>query len=205
MKRYLIITMMIVGCGPRSGNDNSHLRSPQYPPVDYVERMQAYQDSVNNAFITGANGVLSDEDLRHPHDLEFYPPNASYRVPARFEGIDNGEVFLMETSTDRLPEYRRFGVLHFTLYNRELKLHLYQNLEYPDYLFCPFKDKTNGDITYGAGRYLDFELKDTLDPVIDFNYAYNPLCAYNERYSCPIPPYENHLDVAIEAGVKKWH
>jgi hypothetical protein len=78
-------------------------------------------------------------------------------------------------------------------------------VEQPEYLFCPFKDLTNGVDTYGAGRYLDFTLSDINNPILDFNYAYNPYCAYNAGYSCPIPPYENHLKIAITAGEKKWH
>jgi uncharacterized protein (DUF1684 family) len=78
-------------------------------------------------------------------------------------------------------------------------------VEQPEYLFCPFKDKTNGNQTYGSGRFLDFEEKDLENMVLDFNYAYNPYCAYNSNYSCPIPPFENHLDVEVLAGEKNWH
>jgi uncharacterized protein (DUF1684 family) len=72
-------------------------------------------------------------------------------------------------------------------------------------LFCPFKDKTNGKQSYGAGRFLDFEEKDLENMVVDFNYAYNPYCAYNSNFSCPIPPLENHLEIAVMAGEKAWH
>ena len=82
---------------------------------------------------------------------------------------------------------------------------LYQNVEQPDYLFLPFKDLTNGKKSYGAGRYLDFKLADLKEPIIDFNLAYNPYCAYNKDFSCPIPPRENHLAIALPAGEKKWH
>jgi len=70
-------------------------------------------------------------------------------------------------------------------------------------LFIPFIDETSGNETYGAGRYMDIRIGDLEDnPVIDFNTCYNPYCAYNNRYSCPVPPSENHLTVPIHAGVK---
>ena len=73
--------------------------------------------------------------------------------------------------------------------------------EYEDYLFIPFNDLTNGNETYDAGRYMDLETTDENTIVIDFNKAYNPYCAYNDEFSCPIPPRENDLDVEIIAGV----
>jgi uncharacterized protein (DUF1684 family) len=90
-------------------------------------------------------------------------------------------------------------------------LAIYQNVDlvntagYEDYLFIPFKDLTNGEDTYGGGRYLDLKIPEGETILIDFNRAYNPYCAYNHNYSCPIPPFENHLKVKIEAGVKKYH
>ncbi|MBZ0243452.1 MAG: DUF1684 domain-containing protein, partial [Bacteroidales bacterium] len=87
----------------------------------------------------------------------------------------------------------------------------FQNLDIleknPDYkgLFVPFKDKTNGKISYGGGRYLDIEIPESAQLILDFNNAYNPYCAYNSKWSCPIPPYENHLKISICAGVKKYH
>lgn len=170
----------------------------------YVERMRAYQDSVTLSFVSGANGVLNEESLATAHAIPFFPPNVQYRVRARFEPVTDGRVFEMQTNTDRLPLYRDYGILHFQFGRDSLQLHVYQSLEHPESLFCPFKDLTNGTETYGAGRYLDFELEDMNDPLIDFNTCYNPYCAYNLNYSCPIPPAENHLQVRVEAGVKKY-
>jgi uncharacterized protein (DUF1684 family) len=204
--RYLIIfsSILIVACNQQSSNDNSHLRSPQYPS-NYWLKVKNYQDSFTAMYASGANGVLLPEDVSLETKIDFYEPNEEYKISANFERIFDGEVFEMPTSTDRLPEYRPFGKLHFVLNGDSLELTLYQSLDHPDYLFCPFKDQTNGKETYGAGRYLDFEMADTLNPIIDFNYCYNPLCAYNHKYSCPIPPIENHLQAKIEAGIKKWH
>jgi hypothetical protein len=116
----------------------------------------------------------------------------------------------MPTSTDRMPLYSKYGELTFKINGKELTLQVFQNQElikregYEDYLFVPFADLTNGGETYGGGRYLDFHIPKSDEVYIDFNKAYNPYCAYSDRYSCPKVPDENYLDVLVEAGVLKW-
>lgn len=171
----------------------------------YQIKVQHFRDSTSAMFLSGANGVLEKKDISPMGKLHYYPADEEYRVAATFTPIENGQIFEMQTNTDRLPEYKRYGKLTFTIDGEPQELTLYQNVDQPDYLFLPFKDLTNGNATYGAGRYLDFSPKDLENLVIDFNYSYNPYCAYNKAYSCPIPPIENHLQVAIEAGEKKWH
>lgn len=82
---------------------------------------------------------------------------------------------------------------------------LVHGLEYNDHLFLPFLDDTNGDATYGGGRYIDLRIPKNDIIKIDFNTAYNPYCAYNGKYSCPIVPSENYLPVKVEAGVKAFN
>ena len=116
----------------------------------------------------------------------------------------------MKTTSDRAAEYRKYGELKFQLQGKKFKLNLYQNIKlsqrkgYEDYLFLPFTDASNGEGSYGGGRYIDFRIPKGKEVVIDFNKAYNPYCAYNGKYSCPIPPVENDISVAIKAGVKTW-
>ena len=171
----------------------------------YSQKVLRYRDSMDAVFYSGSNKILPKEAIATDGKLNYFLPDESYRVQAQFIPIKNGEVFKMKTNTDRLPEYRKYGKLSFTIQNQNLVLTLYQNLEQPEYLFCPFKDKTNGKQSYGAGRFLDFEKKDLVNMVLDFNYAYNPYCAYNSNFSCPIPPLENHLEIALMAGEKAWH
>ena len=118
----------------------------------------------------------------------------------------------MKTSTDRLPIYQRVGYLHFKIEDNDYSLSVFRNLdlskkkEFKNYLFIPFKDFTNGVETYGGGRYLDIDKPVKKgDWIIDFNKAYNPYCAYSYKYSCPIPPEENFLEVEIKAGVKNYN
>jgi uncharacterized protein (DUF1684 family) len=171
----------------------------------YSQKVLRYRDSMDAVFYSGSNKILPKEAIATDGKLNYFLPDESYRVQAQFIPIKNGEVFKMKTNTDRLPEYRKYGKLSFTIQNQNLVLTLYQNLEQPEYLFCPFKDKTNGKQSYGAGRFLDFEKKDLVNMVLDFNYAYNPYCAYNSNFSCPLPPLENHLEIAVMAGEKAWH
>jgi len=116
----------------------------------------------------------------------------------------------MKTTTDRLPVYVKYGEAYFVLDGVQCKLNIYQNQEliklekYRDYLFIPYLDETSGKESYGGGKYLDLRIPKGDSILIDFNKAYNPYCAYNHHYSCPIPPYENRLNVAVEAGVKAY-
>ena len=101
--------------------------------------------------------------------------------------------------------YIAFATASFKIDKKLCTLVLYK---YPDdvqskpLLFVPFKDLSNGTSTYTGGRYLDLELTNNKTITIDFNKAYNPFCVYNYQYTCPIPPKENFLDVAIDAGEK---
>lgn len=142
--------------------------------------------------------------------LNYYKVDPTFRILAAFV-IDTSEMpFKMPTTTSREPEYRKYGILSFTIGDTLVQLTAFQNLDLlkrnPEYksLFVPFKDRSNRSATYGGGRYLDIPMATTDSMVLDFNLAYNPYCAYDERWSCPIPPFENHLTVFIAAGEKNY-
>ena len=178
---------------------------------DHDAEIEHYRDSINHHFGDTATSILEKQDMAGFKGLDFYPNSSRYRVEARFKRIENGKEFKMKTSTDRLPVYRPYGKLMFEIDGKKLELIAYQNVkhaqneEYKNHLFVPFTDLTNGEDTYGGGRYLDLDLSKMTDKaIIDFNKCYNPYCAYNGKYSCPIPPKENNLKVRIEAGVKAF-
>lgn len=177
----------------------------------YQTDIQHRRDSINQFFKMDSHSPLDSADRILFIDLAYFNIDAAYNVPCTFKKQKRGKKFRMKTTTDRLPAYRVYGTMHFFLDSIPLQLTIYQNIElskrtgYEDYLFCPFKDQTNGEESYGGGRYLDFRMKDVEKGMIDFNLCYNPYCAYNYRYSCPIPPKSNHLNIAIQAGVKKFH
>lgn len=169
------------------------------------------QKELNESFADSAQSPLTEEDLKHFKGLDFFPINEKFILTARFVRTKGQKKFGMKTTTSRLPLYKKYGELHFEIDGRTFRLNVYQNLDlkkkpgYADYLFLPFSDLTNGKESYIGGRYLDFRIPDGDTVVLDFNRCYNPYCAYNYKYSCPIVPMENDLDIAIEAGVKKIH
>ncbi len=142
--------------------------------------------------------------------LEYFPVDEKYRVEAKLRLTGDTSIIEIPTNTDRTPKYRRYAIATFTLEEDTLQLTLYQSVnlmkdpDYQNYLFLPFNDLTNGVETYGGGRYLDLKKSAKDSVIIDFNKAYNPYCAYNAKYSCPIPPDENNLKTQIRAGEKAF-
>lgn len=175
------------------------------------ETSKEFQDNLNKEYADAKESPLMKEDLAEFKGLDFFPIDVAYIVTAKFVKSKNEKVFQMKTSTSRLPEYKKYGELHFILNGKELKLNVYQNMDliqregYEDYLFLPFSDLTNGKESYIGGRYIDMRIQKGKTWTIDFNKAYNPYCAYNHKYSCPKVPLENDLPIEIKAGVKKFH
>jgi len=135
--------------------------------------------------------------------LRYYPLSAAHVLRARLEPLER-EVVMLVTSIGDAQPYVRAGRAAFELGGQPLALMLYR----PTYeteverFFIPFKDATSGVETYGAGRYLEAARLPDGHVLLDFNYAYNPFCAYNGRYRCPLPPAENRLPLPIHAGEK---
>jgi uncharacterized protein (DUF1684 family) len=135
--------------------------------------------------------------------LQYYPPDPVFRVPAQLRLSSERPVAEMPTSTGTTMRYERVGLLEFTLHGQQLSLGAFVPEGEPiSELFIPFADETTGAETYSAGRYLNIRPTATGLYTIDFNYAYNPYCAYNKSYECPFPPPSNRLKVAIRAGEK---
>ncbi|MBL4724271.1 MAG: DUF1684 domain-containing protein [Lutibacter sp.] len=179
----------------------------------YEDGIKLHQYELNTQYSDENESPLTKEDLKTFKALDFFEINKVYRVEAIFEETPNSPIFEMQTTTERLPLYRKYGIAHFTLNDEKFALSVYQNqnimtsIEYEDYLFIPFNDTTNGSLSYGGGRYIDVEIPSKVSNtlIIDFNKSYNPYCAYNSKYSCPIPPKENNLNTAINAGVKAFN
>ncbi|WP_242203767.1 DUF1684 domain-containing protein [Aestuariivivens insulae] len=170
-----------------------------------------FQKEQNAKFKDASTSPLKDKDRKTFNGLEFFKFDSTYIVKAQFKRTPNEKAFKMKTTTDRLPVYVKYGELIFNLKGEDFKLNIYQNqglIEkegYEDYLFLPFLDETNGLESYGGGRYIDTRIPKGDTVIIDFNQAYNPYCAYNDKYSCPIVPRGNYLRTRIEAGVKAFN
>jgi uncharacterized protein (DUF1684 family) len=138
--------------------------------------------------------------------LSYFPENGALAVRAALEteGVDLDEEIAMQTTTGDTQVYRRAGLARFLVDGEPAGVTLFRSPSMHE-LFLPFRDATSGRETYGAGRYLEVEPPAPGEPVeIDFNYAYNPYCAYNPDWSCPIPPGENWLAVPIRAGERAF-
>lgn len=175
--------------------------------TDPIKEVKAFQEKINKEFKDPKTSPLEPKDLKKFKGLAFFPIDTSFRVVAKFVETPGQIPFQMPTTTNRKPVYEKFGEAHFELAGEKIILNLYQSHdlreteEYHDYLFLPFTDLTNGNGTYGGGRYIGLRIPEGDSIVIDFNQAYNPYCAYNARYSCPIVPKENDIPLEVKAGV----
>lgn len=176
-----------------------------------LEKSKEAQEQLNEKFQDSSITPLSDKDLENFEGLDFFPLEKDYVVKATFKKTAKKSIISFPTSDPEVEKiYIKYGEAHFNLKGKEYSLSLYEpeggydDPDYKDYLFVPFTDLTNGDKTYGAGRYLDLKKPKGNTVTLDFNQAYNPYCAYASGYSCPIPPKENNLKVSIEAGVKDY-
>jgi len=170
-----------------------------------------FQIELNSSYKDATTSPLKDKDRKTFKGLDFFLFDSTYVVKTSLKRTPDEIPFKMKTTTSRLPNYVKYGELTFDLKGETYQLDIFQNLdlieeaEYEDYLFLPFLDDTNGEESYGGGRYVDTrQPEEGMTMVIDFNKAYNPYCAYNEKYSCPIVPRQNYVSTRIEAGVKAF-
>ena len=169
-----------------------------------------FQRELNAQFKDASKSPLSEKERKYFKGLDFFPVDSSYVVTAFLQRTPDSTYFDMKTTTERVARERVYGILHFELDERHFQLNVYQEEPkahsgvHTDHLFLPFLDATNGDETYGGGRYIDLTIPEGDAIIIDFNKAYNPTCVYNKKYSCPIVPRVNMLDIPIRAGVKMY-
>jgi uncharacterized protein (DUF1684 family) len=167
-----------------------------------MNTLEQFRKDKDDFFRNEPQSPLDEQQKREFAGLKYYPESLSLRLELKLEKKPQPEVVILPTSTGEAREYLHAGQIQFLVGGEQAILQVYDD----DYgYFLPFVDATAPEETYGAGRYLEpHDLGDGLLQV-DFNLAYNPYCAYNERWSCPLPPKENRLKVRIEAGEKKFH
>jgi uncharacterized protein (DUF1684 family) len=166
--------------------------------MDKYTQLRAQKDEF---FEFDPHSPLASEQKNSFSGLNYFPVNEKLRFELEVEKFEDQRSIPMQTSTGDLRTFIRFGQIHFSVDDELATLTVYSN---EHGFFIPFVDSQAGGDTYGAGRYLDPELNAAGKIVVDFNFAYNPYCAYNELYSCPIPPAENRLSVALKAGEKNY-
>jgi hypothetical protein len=168
-----------------------------------VSDLDEFRAAKDEFFALDHRSPLTDEQKAEFEGLAYFPEESSLRLVAPIDvDVDHDEV-RMQTSTGDEQVYRRAGIVRFEVDGEPAQITLYAS-EHQHGFFVPFRDATSGKETYGAGRYLEAEVLDDGRVEVDFNLAYNPYCAYNERWSCPLPPIENWLKVPIRAGERSF-
>lgn len=174
----------------------------------YVKLIQQHRKTYLATFKNSPSSPLSKKGVKQ---VQFFAPDERFYVHCQFTPTPDAQPFDLPTYSGVTQPYVQYGIAKFQLEGKTYQLSIYRKAnnvltQYRDYLFIPFKDLSNGETTYGGGRYLDLRLKDIVDNelMLDFNKAYNPYCAYSDGYVCPIPPDENHLDISILAGEKQY-
>lgn len=164
-----------------------------------LEIFRAEKDSF---FKSHPQSPLTSEQKQAFQGLNYFPENAALRLEVKVEEFSDKAEFAMQTSTGGVQTYSRYGKFTFAAEGETIELTIYQS---ENGFFLPFVDSLAGKETYPAGRYLEPELLPGNRFFVDFNLAYNPYCAYNEMWSCPITPPENRVKAAIRAGEKLFH
>lgn len=198
---YIFILLLSFSCSTQ--NSLNPRTEKERANVDIL----IFQKELINEWNNPEKTPLKADEKDNFQGIHFFPVDLNYRIHADFTPIKEGTTHPFPTSANKIKYYKEYGKINFILHSESFELTLYQSdppIEgYETSLFLPFMDETNGETTYGGGRYLDLEISDIKNKKvwIDFNQAYNPYCAYSSHYNCPIPPANNYLETEVKAGV----
>lgn len=159
--------------------------------------LESFRKEKDDFFRTSPQSPLTAAQKRTFHGLHYFPENQDIDLEVELEEFPVKQGIEMQTTTGDIQTYERFGRFRLEVDGQQAWLTVYHN---ENGYFLPFVDSQSGKETYGAGRYLEPEELGHGRFRVDFNLAYNPYCAYNEHWSCPITPAENRLKVPIRAG-----
>ncbi len=174
--------------------------------------VRAFREGRDRLFATHPQSPIAAADRQNFTGLSYFDADPRFRFRTRLEPADDDTEIVIETAgPDGDIRYRRAGRLQFEIDGEACALTVFWMLGYGGGLFLPFRDLTSGKQTYGGGRYLFDTVKNTYglalevaagspEVAVDFNYAYNPSCAYDPHWACPLAPRENWVPVAVTAG-----
>ena len=169
---------------------------------DHMSELKDFRAEKDEIFGRHPQSPLTPEQRKGFVGLQYFPENEDLRLNVKVEPLTDQTPMQMQTSTGGVQMYIRYGRFQFQVDGQTAELTIYQS---ENGFFLPFVDSLAGKETYPAGRYLEPEALPGGRFLVDFNMAYNPYCAYNEMWSCPITPAENRLKVPIMAGEKLFH
>ncbi len=164
-----------------------------------MSELEDFRAEKNDFFAHHPQSPLTPEQKRGFKGLNYFPENEALRLEVKVEPLNDPNPMLMQTSTGGVQEYSHLGKFSFQVDGQTAELTIYES---EHGYFLPFVDSLASKETYPAGRYLEPEPLPGNRFLVDFNIAYNPYCAYNEMWSCPITPAENRLKVPVQAGEK---
>lgn len=167
-----------------------------------MDELKHFREQKDEFFRTGPQSPLTGDQKDKFEGLRYFPENDDLRFELEIDEFDEQDEIRIQTNTGEVQTYTRYGEVKFEVDGEPAKLTVYEN---ENGFFLPFADALAGNETYGAGRYLDPHELPGGKLLLDFNMAYNPYCAYNENWSCPLTPPENRLDVPIRAGEKVFN
>lgn len=174
----------------------------------YGKKIEKQRQEKDHYMRTGSDSPFAESEEEFK-GLTYFPADINYRIKAKLIPVENKKVIELPTSDGLTKRYMDYAHAEFKLDGKMHQLLILEIIDMGPYrgtLFLAFGDDTSARETYGAGRYLDVKkIKGQNSIILDFNEAYNPYCAYNDNFSCPFPPKENLLSVAIKAGEKTYH
>lgn len=191
---FIILALSIIGIFVFSLVD-----SQKAAVVSHKEALEKHRIETDEYFRTNKDSPFESKEKMT--ELKYFEADSSYKIVADVQFVQKSEQTKFMMTDSSTGEVKKVGVARFELAGKTFSLSFYKE---NDHYFIPFKDLTNGNETYGAGRYLNVSLDKLKDKQmeIDFNYAYNPYCAYNHTFVCPIPPKENSLLFSVSVGEK---
>jgi len=167
-----------------------------------IEALRRFRAMKDDFLATDPSSPLTPRQRERFGGLAYFPPSPEFAVEAEIHPYVTPDDVDLVTSCGDTERYGRAGILWFEVDGVSSAITLFRS-DRGD-LFVPFRDATSGSETYGAGRYLEARSLGDGRTLLDFNYAYNPYCAYSTGWRCPLPPIENHLAVPIRAGERSY-
>jgi uncharacterized protein (DUF1684 family) len=167
-----------------------------------MTQLETFRAQKDEFFASHPESPLTPEQKRDFQGLSYFPENPDLRLEVAVGEFAEQDEIQMQTTTGGVQDYVRFGKFKFQVDGDEAELTIYASHRG---FFLPFADALAGEETYGAGRYLEPQHLGNGTFLVDFNLAYNPYCAYNEAWACPITPFENRVKVPVRAGEKIFH
>lgn len=204
MKTILIILVLalLAGCGPKAKYSNEQIQQ-------FKQEFAQHISEKDTDFKTHEFSPIKNEERADFSGLHYFEYNPELRFEGPLNKYDNPDTIIIYGSKGDERPSLKYAAFDFEYQDKNYSLQVFKILRskpgYEDYLFLGFTDRTTNNETYGAGRYIDMVENESNHYVVDFNYAYNPYCAYNEKFSCAVPVAENDLPVRITAGEKKYH